>query len=689
MNTAGVPSPASSPGGQDLEAPVSSPQALPLQPVNLSGHDRSRWPSIALAAILALAAGLPYANTLLNSFVYDDSIQVLNNPYLRNFHHLREILTTTVWSYLGGAQGLTNYYRPLMTLQYLTCYQLFGFRASMFHLANVLLHVAVVLLLFAVTALLFQDRSLAFVAAAAFALHPIHTESVDWIAGVTDLQLTFFFLLAFWFFLNAAKPDGKLSIPAEIGMAISFALALMSKEPAATFPVLAMVYEHLFRSDRARTNWMRKLSRYGVLWVLAAGYFLLRVHLFGRFTPAPPSRANLALDDRTVSALALVGQYAWKLLWPVRLCAFYVFPEGWAALFPWMGAGLLALLLSAILFFLFWKRSRVLCFALTWILLTLVPVLDVRWMAANAFAERYLYLPSVGFCWLLAGLGTALWRLASRRGSGWKVALASTAGVLAALAAGRIVTRGPDWHDDVAFCRTTLASSPGAYPILNNLGMDYWKQGNAQMAEQEWLKAEALAPGAAYILDNLGALYVSEKRYDEARAVLNQSLGTVPTDSDALRELGMLYRQLGQREAAEREFKAALALSPYEVRVHNELGEMYFDEGRWAESSAEFHASLDSEPTLRAYFGLGLLYWRLGEQSQAENNFKAAEALDPSDARAHFMLALLYGTTGRVVEARREYDAGLKIDPHNNLGALYVTEAQSAFKKWESQAPKP
>ncbi len=165
----------------------------------------SNWSVAAVLGVLALLAALPYANTLFNAFVYDDNTQVLNNPYIQNFGHLREIFTTTVWSYVG-VQGVTNYYRPMMTLGYLLCHQLFGPLAYGFHLVNVLLHAGVTCALFLLTVRLFGHRGLAFVAAGLFALHPVHTESVAWVAAVTDLELTFFYLLTFWFFLGVARP---------------------------------------------------------------------------------------------------------------------------------------------------------------------------------------------------------------------------------------------------------------------------------------------------------------------------------------------------------------------------------------------------------------------------------------------------------------------------------------------------
>jgi 4-amino-4-deoxy-L-arabinose transferase-like glycosyltransferase len=129
--------------------------------------------------ILVALALLPYLNSLRNSFVYDDFDQVLVNPYLRNFHHLREIFTSSVWSFMGDFRGSTNYYRPVMSLGYLFCYQLFGPRAPGFHLASLLANLGVVLLVFLVTLRMFRSPTVPLVAGCIFALHPIHSEAVD------------------------------------------------------------------------------------------------------------------------------------------------------------------------------------------------------------------------------------------------------------------------------------------------------------------------------------------------------------------------------------------------------------------------------------------------------------------------------------------------------------------------------
>ena len=282
------------------------------------------WTNALLLALLLAVAAFPYFNSLFNLFVYDDSTQIVNNPYLQNFHHLKEIFTTPVWSFRGGDYP-RNYYRPLMSFGYLLCYQLLGPRPLAFHSVSLGLSLLVVLLLFFVTQRMFNDRLLAFVAAGLFALHPIHSESVDWIAAVTDIELALFYLLTFWFFLGLSKLRGRKLILSELLMAVSFALALLAKEPAVSLVVLATFYEHSCREDHLETSIRTKLSRYGPLWLLALLYLVFRIHFVGGLA-GRSQFPNMGPDAVILTALTLFGRYIGKLVPACRALRFLCLP---------------------------------------------------------------------------------------------------------------------------------------------------------------------------------------------------------------------------------------------------------------------------------------------------------------------------------------------------------------------------
>jgi protein O-mannosyl-transferase len=639
------------------------------------------WSSPAITGILALGAAIPYLNTLANGFVYDDLMQVLNNPYILNFHHLRAIFTTGAWSYFG-TQGTTNYYRPLMTLSYLACYHVFADLAFGYHLVNVALHVGVVCVLFGFTLSLFRRRDVAFLAALIFAFHPVHTNSVAWIADITDVEMTLFFLLAFWCFVKLARPEGGRSEWAFLGMVVCFALALLSKENALVLPLLAVVYEHAGREDRARTTWPQKLARYGVLWLLSGAYLLLRIRALGAFAPITyPSRVSW--PQTLLSAVALVGEYLGKLLWPATLCAFYVFHKSTSLLDPRVIAGLAALAAVAAACILLWKRSRPAAFGFIWFFATLAPVLNARWMAFNVFAERYLYLPSVGFCWVLAWVCVEVWREAGTR---WKVARPAMAGCLAillALAAGRIFLRNRDWRDSLRLYTRTMAQQPDAYPILNDLGTVYWQRGEVQAARRAWMEVLEAQPHFALALNNLGLMYARERNYPQAVAYFQEAMRLKPLYTDAHINLGRTYPKLGEWKRAELQLTCAVALSPLDTEARNSLGALYLDEGNDVRAEEQFQASVRSEPNLTAFNRLGEIYMRRAQPARAERVFRRALSLNTYDSEARFALGGLYSSAGRNQEAIREYRAGLESDPRNAqaLAALGRLERNDAPSK--------
>ncbi|HXJ97136.1 MAG TPA: tetratricopeptide repeat protein [Terriglobia bacterium] len=635
-----------------------------------------------MMAALAGIAVLPYLNSLSNGFVYDDVSQVLNNPYLRSFHYLRQIFTSSVWSFQGGYAGVTNYYRPMMSFGYLVCYRLFGPNAFVFHAVNVILNAAVVLVLYDVTRRLFRSEFVAVAAALVFALHPVHSESVDWVGAVTDLELTLFFLAAFGFYLRiprltSGRPSGRWFV-VQTGVVLSLALAALSKEPALTLPVLLVIYEHFYREDRAETSVFEKIARYAPAWAFVPIYLVARAHFLGGFAPVQVGRPGAATDELAISAVALLGQYAAKMLWPVRLCAYYVFPTSWLVLLPEVLGGIAAVVIGSLLFILLWKWARLASFGLVWFLVTLAPALDIRWMPVGAFAERYLYLPSVGLCWVIAWACWRLWGIGAPFGRTWRVGLAVVAVALMVPAALRIVTRNRDWKDDLTFYQRTLALSPDSNVMHTNLGKLYWEQGKTDLAEQQWRAAAELAPDAPVVLDNMGLLLTSRQQYDEALADLTRAVQIAPEDSFAHRNLANLYSDLGRREEAEQEFKAALSISPLDFRTRDELGQLYLDEGRFPEAEVQFRASLALRPSLAAWLGLGISRWRQGDSEAAELDLKNAEAMDAADGRIHVALGLLYDATGRKAQALDEYQASLKTD-------IKDPQTKAAFQKLQSE----
>ena len=666
----------------DLQPPPSLTPQESAASMAGKGSAASAW----IIALLLLLAILPYVNTLQNGFVYDDNNEVVTNPFIRSFAHVGDIFSTRILAHLG-ARGATNYYRPISIFGFLLCYKLFGLLPYGFHLANLVLHALIVCLLFGLTKRLFRDQWLAFAAAAIFALHPIHTESVAWVSGVTDLDLAVFYLATFWFFLASARPQGARSEWMQLGMVGSFILALLSKEQAVTLPLLAMIYEHLYRGDRARTPWRQKVARYGSLWLLVPVYVLFRIRFFGAFAPVQLTR-NVSWYEAILSAFPLAAQYLGKMIWPVHLIAYYPFHKNVTLFDLHVLAGVAALGLSALAFGVLWKRSHRASFGFIWFFINIAPVLNSRWLGPNVFTERYLYLPSMGLCWVAAWWVQDIWK--------WG---ASPPPNLSQLC----LTGGEQTGGSAApLCGK---ASPFRGGTLTNLLRAVWKaQPSRRRGEREieGLGRKALGfphSGAAEprgpleevanletgarpniwrlafaaflgLLAALGFVRIVTRNGDwrDDETYYRVTLAAVPEAESLRMNLGAVYWNHMQPDAAEREWKKALVVAPQSAPLLNDLGLVSLGKKQYGEAIEYFQRSMRLRPNnTDAHLNLGRVYEAMGKAPDAELQLQAAAALAPLSVETRNELGNFYFTSGRLPEAAAQFQASAANIP--NAGA--------------------
>src|SRR5271168_2308624 len=615
-----------------------------------------------LLGVLLLLSFVLYANAALNGFVYDDHTQIEHNPNVHSFDRLGKIFGSSIASQ-QGKQAWSSAYRPLINVSFLLCYKLFGLSPYGFHLINIFLNCAVVMLIFVVTAELFSNEWLALIAAAAFALHPVHTEPVAWIDGVSDPAFSVFYLLAFWLYLRQSWDRAHLTW-VRAGMIVSFALALFSKETAMTFPVLVTVYEHFFRPDRLTTSWTQKLSRYGGLWATHVIYLAVRANAVGVLAP-PPMHPYINSREALFSGLTLVGQYAQTLIWPVTLVAFCPFQKSVSLADPHVLFGITVVAVVGVMFVLFWRRARPYAFALFWMGLTIAPALNARWMAANVFAERYLYLPSVAFSWLVAGGILWCWHRVVPRANILKWSLAAGCTLIAVAASAEIVARNRDWRSDQALIVASLKSRPDSPNMLSDLGKMEWAAGNRDEAERNWQLALGYKPDTVEVLANLGMARLEQQRYDESIAYLQRAMELKPRFSAPHSYLARVYLAQGKNADAVTEFQRAIDLYPINADARKGLGQIYLNAGRLPEAEEQFLALVEATPDFESWRGLGEIYDRENAPEKGENAWRQALTFEPFDPRAHLSLARIYLAKGQRAEAQKEFAACLLMEPTN------------------------
>lgn len=515
-----------------------------------------KWLACVVLAFLVAAS---YANSLFNPFMWDDIVLVPENPLIKE--GIKGILTAFNPAGWGGrvdTWAFQGFYRPFHTIHSLLDYSVWGLNPFGYHLSNTVLHFINTVLLYTLARRITGDAVAAFIGASIFAVHPVHTESVTFISARPDLEAMFFLMLSFHIYLSLKGLEGARLYAAKAASLVLFLFALLSKEMALTLPLLLTAYAFIFEEKGGR------IKRVAPYYVLLAGYFVFRVFALSAFT----SQHKIWAGPVTLAftAAAAVLDYTRLLVFPWPLKAYYSivwYKLGVKVLLAFslmLGAGGLALWLLI-------KKKKAAAFFLIWTFMAMLPVLNIGGLGEFAIAERYLYIPSIGYSVFLAGVIAYLLKM---RGAAAKTALYATVALVIAFSF-LTAKRNTVWADDLTFYAEMVKGAPGSPLPHRNLYKAYYRRGQLEPAADSLARAVMLAPGNHELRFELGSLYMKMKRFSAAAESLERAVELKEDYSEAYNSLGIAYAELGAFDAADYAFRKALEARPDSVEARKNL----------------------------------------------------------------------------------------------------------------------
>ena len=553
--------------------------------------------AVLLLAALTLTA---YGPALRAGFVnIDDPTYVTANPAVRGGLSLAGLR----WAFTSV--GHASNWHPLTWLSHQADVTFFGMRPGLHHLTSLLLHLASTVLLWVVWQSLTGAEGQALLVAALFAVHPLHVESVAWVAERKDVLLGVLFMLAIRSYLQYLRRPRPARLAALTGF---HALALLAKPMAVSLPAILLILDWwpLGRWRRGATlNLLREKAPLFLLSAASAGITLAAQSRGGSLV----ATAKVSILPRIANAAVACAVYLKQLVWPVDLAVFYPFPEN--GIPSWQVAAAVLLLATVSGLALATARSRpALAAGWLWYLTMLLPVAGIVQVGSQARADRYTYLPLIG---IFMALAAAAGRPAATGAAGRRI-LAVIGVILIPLLAWGTWRQTGYWRDSRTLFTHALAVTRDNWFAENNLGAALSDAGEEDAARSRFVKALAIEPD-----------------YPEA----HQNLAT------------SLLRS-GRLEEAELHYRASIRLRPGYAKARNNLATLLQGRGDPAGALEQLRAAIAVDPSYAdARFNLARLLEMTGQRNEAQREYRELLLRAPGDAEARARLDVIEGRRGQ------------------------------------------
>ncbi len=581
---------------------------------------------------------------------WDDPTYLIDNPNVA--HGL-------TWASVRWAlvTGHAPYWHPVTWLSHLADITLFGADAGWYHVVNLGFHVANTLLVFQIFRRTTRDEWPSAFVAAIFGVHPLHVESVAWIAERKDVLSTFFWALTV---LAYVRYTNKTTSARYAVVCAMFALALASKPMVVTLPAVLLLFDvwPLHRDNRMR--WTRLVIEKVPLVLLAGAATVVTIRV-QQHVGALASVGSLPWATRAEHAIVSYVGYLWKVVWPAKLSAFYPY----RAPAPRMALISVAFL-AAVTVFVLRERARRpwLTVGWLWFLITLAPVIGIVQSGEQAMADRFMYVPLIGLTIMAAWGARDLSASTHRSGA---IALGGAVLVIASTLAAR--GQVAHWEDSIALWTHAMAVTPDNYIAYENMGQARRERGEFDQAIESYRKALAAAPAhspkyEAVIHNAIGLVLEREGRAGASMEEFQRAVASNPEFPEAQANLANALAERGRFNDAVPYYEAAIKLDPASTEAQLGLGNVLLSAGDAAEAIPHYRAALKLQPDLaQAHNGLGAALAHEDRNAEAHDELTAALTLDPSLTTAHYNLAVLLVKEGRVDEARAELARALETNP--------------------------
>jgi tetratricopeptide (TPR) repeat protein len=632
--------------GQNLQEKNKLTQRIP--------RDGSLIFILFLAILGTYYASLPYP--FLN---LDDPFYISQNPYIRDLS----------WKgvYNIFSCPIVDNYFPLQIISYALDYQIWHVQPFGYRLHNVILHFLNAVLVFLLLKKIFVNPWVSFLAALLFGLHPVNVESVTWVAerkNVLSLAFTLFSFLAYLRYSEEPRVNRRRGFYS--AALFLFSLALLAKASAVVLPPLLILYDFCFLQ---KGKWAMVKDKLPFL-VLALLFSVLAVWIYRQGGYLAEYHGN----SPYFTFLAMINvfvEYVIYLIAPVYLDHLYWTPIPQSF---WERQVLLSVAAIFLMVLLAWRsfhRDRTFFFWFGWFFVSLLPVLNIVPLVILR-ADRYMYLPAIGFFYLVS---CGVWKLSrgGYRPFGLSVFLFCSL-LVAGSYASLTVERNRLWKDSILFWEETLKKYPQSMTPYKYIGAIYAQRGKFDLAISYYQTGLRENPDNVILLNGLALAYQGKKDLEKAEILLLRANRLHPADSATYNNLGTICFKKGDLERSKLYLEKALEMDPKNVPARTNLGVIFYKMNQWADAIREFEKAVELSPgSVEPYLNLALVHEKKGDWSKADSYLKTALDYAPESRPVLISLGRISVEQGKMAEAEYYFRKAYRISP-NDQGAKHFPE---------------
>lgn len=575
------------------------------------------------------------------SFVnFDDRQYVTQNYYVQAGLTLKSIR----WSLT--AMQASNWH-PLTWLSHMLDCQIYGLNPGHHHMTNVLFHVLNSLLLFFIFKRISGSLWKSAFVAALFALHPLHVESVAWVAERKDVLSTFFWMLTLWFYtdyVESSRLDKYLLV------ILFYILGLMAKPMLVTVPFVLLLLDywplkrfHLKSLDNENSS-RQRLFHFGLIrekipLVLLSSASCVITYIAQKSGGAVNSLGVIPFHVRIANALLSYISYIGKMFWPHNLAVLYPYQMS-IPLWKSIGAGLLLILISLVVFRML-KSKPYLAVGWLWYLGTLVPVIGIVQVGSQALADRYTYVPLIGI-FIMITWGISDWISKKHYGKiGLFIASASILTIL--MITSRLQVKY--WSNSVTLFEHAVHVTHDNSVAQLNLGEALAEQGNMDKAVRHYKTALKTKPNLAGANINIGVYFRKEGKLDKAIDHFSKALQGTSHSAAALNEIGDTLGKKGDISGAVKYYLEAIRINPGYAKAYNNLGVILAGRNNVKAAIVFFSKAIQIRPDYAgAHFNLGKIFSKRNDPEKAISQYEKALQFDPNMIQALYHLSWIRST---------------------------------------------